>query len=644
MSASVRGSEFWASVVASGSTKDTLKDNTYLDETLQNIRSLRYRKYRKKPWKDAFGNKTWSAWRIRAAKIVLSQAFETCMGVVIICNMGLIIHEADTDAQCYPEYADRYDECPVRSTLVRWLWQMNMALLGIYSVECCARCYVERWLYFYNVWNMIDLMTVILGWGGTLLEGMVNVSLLRMCRVVRLARAARVLISIPEFYLLITGLYSSVKAIIFGSVILMCAILVWAIIAVEILHPMNSLVDYTEQYPCDHCRDGFESVFAAGLTLFQQIVAGDAWGEISVPLVKEHPPAAFILFAILMSVSLGVMNLILAVIVERAAEAQNNDEAQKLKVKDLERTKNMEELAKLCAGLDDDGNGLMSLEEILTGFDSMDDFQRLMESMDIRREEIETIFSVLDSENTGAVPYLDFCTNVGGFRKRDPIVMHSIVKYKTMQIKSLIQKEVMGALQQQTRMLQEQYRLLANLTVLTAGANQSPSESVNGGEPAENQVALSRVVSSLSDAGLPFPMPVGDSQSMEIFERLERRMQPLLLQAEELAREALAGRCFDASKATARPLEPGTKGPPSRCESGCFNEDILDEREQLDEHWMLEDRFEDSNQRFQQRLKDADALQQRCQRIVESLTALKRGACEEDHKLSIGAADRKSVV
>jgi len=621
--------------VASGSTKDTLKDNTYLDETLQNIRSLRYRKYRKKPWKDDHGNKTWSTWRIRAAKVVLSQAFETCMGAVIICNMGLIIHEADTDAQCYPEYAERYDECPVRSTLVRWLWQMNMALLGIYSVECCARCYVERWLYFSNVWNMIDLLTVILGWGGTLLEGMVNVSLLRMCRVVRLARAARVLISIPEFYLLITGLYSSVKAIIFGSVILMSAILVWAIIAVELLHPVNSLVDYTEQYPCDHCRDGFESVFAAGLTLFQQIVAGDAWGEISVPLVKEHPPAAFILFAILMSVSLGVMNLILAVIVERAAEAQNNDEAQKLKVKDLERTKNMEELAKLCAGLDDDGNGLMSLEEILNGFDSMDGFQRLMESMDIRREEIETIFSVLDSENTGAVPYLDFCTHLGGFRKRDPIVMHSIVKYKTMQIQSLIQKEVMGALQQQTRMLQEQYRLLANLTVLSAGANQSPNESVKGGEPTGNQVTLSRVASSLSDVGLPFPMPVGDSQSIEIFERLERRMQPLLLQAEELAREALAGRCLEPSKATARPL-PGTKGPLSRCESGCLNEDILDEREELDEHWMLEDRFEDQNQRFQQRLKDADALQQRCQRIVESLTALKRGASEEDHKLSIG--------
>mmetsp|Transcript_35823 Transcript_35823/g.83612 ORF Transcript_35823/g.83612 Transcript_35823/m.83612 type:complete len:302 (-) Transcript_35823:55-960(-) len=295
----------------------------------------------------------------------------------------------------------------------------------------------------------------------------------------------------------------------------------------------------------------------------------------------------------------------------------------------------MEELAKLCAGLDDDGNGLMSLEEILNGFDSMDGFQRLMESMDIRREEIETIFSVLDSENTGAVPYLDFCTHLGGFRKRDPIVMHSIVKYKTMQIQSLIQKEVMGALQQQTRMLQEQYRLLANLTVLSAGANQSPNESVKGGEPTGNQVTLSRVASSLSDVGLPFPMPVGDSQSIEIFERLERRMQPLLLQAEELAREALAGRCLEPSKATARPL-PGTKGPLSRCESGCLNEDILDEREELDEHWMLEDRFEDQNQRFQQRLKDADALQQRCQRIVESLTALKRGASEEDHKLSIG--------
>lgn len=47
----------------------------------------------------------------------------------------------------------------------------------------------------------------------------------------------------------------------------------------------------------------------ASLTLFQQIVAGDSWGAISLPLAEAHPWTSPILFAILMTISLGVMNL-----------------------------------------------------------------------------------------------------------------------------------------------------------------------------------------------------------------------------------------------------------------------------------------------------------------------------------------------
>lgn len=41
---------------------------------------------------------------------------------------------------------------------------------------------------------------------------MLNLSLLRLSRLVRVLRAARVFISVPEFYLLLTGLFSSIKA------------------------------------------------------------------------------------------------------------------------------------------------------------------------------------------------------------------------------------------------------------------------------------------------------------------------------------------------------------------------------------------------------------------------------------------------
>ena len=63
----------------------------------------------------------------------------------------------------------------------------------------------------------------------------------RTLRVVRLLRAGRLLISVPEIYILTSGLTSALKPIIFGSIMLISVIIIWAIIVVEFLHPVNAL-------------------------------------------------------------------------------------------------------------------------------------------------------------------------------------------------------------------------------------------------------------------------------------------------------------------------------------------------------------------------------------------------------------------
>jgi hypothetical protein len=119
-------------------------------------------------------------------------------------------------------------------------------------------------------------------------------------------------ISVPELYILLSGLTTSFKPILFGSIMLISVILVWSVVVVELLHPIASQLDFRN---CPNCHMGFSGVYTAWLTLFSQIVAGDSWGLISLPLAKAEPWTTPILFFIMMTVSLGVMNLILAVIV-----------------------------------------------------------------------------------------------------------------------------------------------------------------------------------------------------------------------------------------------------------------------------------------------------------------------------------------
>jgi hypothetical protein len=62
----------------------------------------------------------------------------------------------------------------------------------------------------------------------------------RILRVLRLIRVGRLVISVPELYILLSGLTTSFKPILFGSMMLISVILVWSIIVVELLHPITS--------------------------------------------------------------------------------------------------------------------------------------------------------------------------------------------------------------------------------------------------------------------------------------------------------------------------------------------------------------------------------------------------------------------
>ncbi|CAE7337465.1 Scn11a [Symbiodinium natans] len=121
-----------------------------LHHTLRELHSMRYKlNDEAKPWMSD-GEVLWSK---------------------ILVNFGFIIFESDRDSKCYPHYAGSWDTCPHRSELLQWLRVTNISFLAIYTVEALCRAFVERaWSegygtrYFCNRWNILDLLTVLLGW------------------------------------------------------------------------------------------------------------------------------------------------------------------------------------------------------------------------------------------------------------------------------------------------------------------------------------------------------------------------------------------------------------------------------------------------------------------------------------------------
>jgi hypothetical protein len=218
---------------------------------------------------------------------------------------------------------------------------------------------------------------------------MPSVSILRVFRLVRLARAFKAAAFFQELNQLIRGFVCAMKAIFWGILKILLILTIWGILAVQLIHPIN--LRLMERKPhiyegCDRCHRSFSTVFDSILTFWQQVVAGDSWGTVSAPIIEESPMTFFFFMAVLVSVNLVMLNLILAVIVEAAMTANIEDEERKSEEAKKAQLEAERRLIELCAQIDVDKSGQLTVEEFLEGFDSMPEFENCLRVITLREQ------------------------------------------------------------------------------------------------------------------------------------------------------------------------------------------------------------------------------------------------------------------
>ena len=232
--------------------------------------------------------------------------------------------------------------------------------------------------------------------------------------------------------------------------------------------------------------------------------------------------------------------------------------------------------------MDEDNNGMISFEELWKGYEEVSEFKKLMEVMDLKREDMATVFNVLETDFNQEVPYLELCQHLGSFFKRDPVIMQSLVRYSVMEVRKVLENEVVNLLQQQTQMLR--------LLLQEKGLQLPPMPRTSP------LVSVERIASATSKASQPEKKPhrvckasvkappgVGGvvlsrlSQDLSI---LEAELQPLFAKAQELADSI------------------GTKS---------VREHTID----ID-NMAMNLQFNELSQRFEARIQDVQRLQQRC--------------------------------
>lgn len=339
----------------------------------------------------------WSEWQQKVKEFVLSKWFEYITGLVILLNMVTIgveaelsLHHTDGDT---------------------WAAQAERVFLALFTVEILLRVVGLGMKNLTNVWFYMDFLLVGIGLlarvvipisGAGSLAGFETLLLVRCLRLLRLVRALRMISHFKVMWRLVYSLLTAGQTMLSTTVLILLALFIFGCVALEFITKDQRLSAHPETGPI--VTDFFSSLPRAILTL-TQFVTLDSIAAVYYPLIVQKPMLILYFGPILFIVSIGLMNLITAVLVENSLEhAAHEAETERLQLK--KRVKEaLPQLLSAFQELDVDGSGCLTKEEVENvPIDILP--PKMLEAISI--ESMPELFELLDVDNSGQLDQTEF--------------------------------------------------------------------------------------------------------------------------------------------------------------------------------------------------------------------------------------------
>lgn len=352
-------------------------------------------------------------------QMLMSQTFEMSVGFIVLANFIVISMETDAYA-AQRTNADGSKANEDATTLLELLTLVNYAFMIVYVSECILRMIAEGFLnYFRNAWNSFDFFIVFMGIAAEILtlfaekDGLVNVQILRTLRMVRVFRISRLVISFHDLYSLVTGLTNSFRTLAWAAALIFLMLTMFSILAVEFLDPLMAELDEASMFEptCYWCGHAFENIMHANLTFFQ-IISGDGFSTLTRPIIEKHPWTSLFFGIVIFTMIFGLMNLITAVIVDTAVQAREADVLSEAHRLEEGRKEAWRCFTSLCASLDKDGSGDISIQELEAGVHEHPELQAHLSVLGVEDDDLQMVFEILDPDDDGVLTHKEFATHL----------------------------------------------------------------------------------------------------------------------------------------------------------------------------------------------------------------------------------------
>lgn len=341
--------------------------------------------------------------RARCYALVAHPMFDIFMGAVIVINSILI----GVELTVQPSEESETPESQLVFTV------LENFFLSIYVLELACRVYACGRSVLRNPWVRFDMALVVVGVIGTWLVPLViflagdaikelvpTPMFLRIFRLARVARALRLFVQFRELWMLVSGLFRCLPTVMNVFIVLLLAIFVFACLGVEII--TNNSSSHGEQFQ-DLVHDHWYSLPAIMLTLVQ-FVTLDGVGVIYVPMVRDHHWLLLFFLPFLLVVSVVLMNLVTAVVIEVFLEHAKRDRETRRIFNERRMQQLLPQLRSMFHELDADDSGHVTMDELTA---APKELQSELEAL-LEVDSLLDLFEALDVDNSMEVSIDEF--------------------------------------------------------------------------------------------------------------------------------------------------------------------------------------------------------------------------------------------
>lgn len=372
-----------------------------------------------------FGDATqWNRLRVTTRRILRNVITDTVLGFVVVFDIWMTALGID--------YRAAGEDLPL------WMNIAGYLCMTVYCVELIAHAIVDIKRLYSDRWVLLDVVFVIAGFVEIVVDvfgiDLGSVGIMRILRVMRIARLLKIFRKfrfLKELRKLMEMASSCAKTLLWSFLFCFLVMTSFSMVSVEFMGPLvRDLADEGVLEFCGtSCTESMKSVTSANLYLFKTVIAGDGWGHLAWPMIERHPWTAFMFIGSLLVLVFGVLNLIVAVVVDTAAEQRQRDTTAIAEQLEAETESDMSTLEKMFRKIDEDESGGLTLNELMVGAQEIPEFQDRLRVMDIDMDDLEQFFHMLDLDGGGEIEQDEFTGALSRWMLYDPKTSSRFVKY-----------------------------------------------------------------------------------------------------------------------------------------------------------------------------------------------------------------------